>query len=269
MEQRSRVKEAAEIKVPQLPNANQFRSWKHTVYQNINAAVGRTDDEPLKWIRECEKIDAEPDAFKTCAKRFATLDRKLAAALSNTITGELGRLLIQQSDDAMNEGRSVRGRELLHTIIKYYSTGRTAELMFCLNDLHKVQAKGGNLEGFQNTWIMVLKALPKMPDLEMIEYLYFQQVKGMRVLSEDVAHYNRQEIGHIDKSYDFLYRSVERHLRLTRQERTRNALSRGLIGNAIEPLKSPATPGKPKAKAKANGEARGRSPVKKDGPKTP
>ena len=132
----------------------------------------------------------------------------------------------------MLENRSVRGRELLHTIIHYYSTGKTAEVVYSLNDLQAVKAKPEQLENFHNTWIMVLKALPKKPDEEVLEFLYFQQVKAMKVLCEDINHYNRQEQGDKDRSYDYLFRSVERQLRLSRQERMRAALSRGLQGGA-------------------------------------
>ena len=65
---RDRVKENAEVKVPNLPSANQFRAWKHTVYQNVNAASGRRDDKALEWIRECERIDALPAEFRDCPK---------------------------------------------------------------------------------------------------------------------------------------------------------------------------------------------------------
>ena len=154
---KDRGKEAAEIKVPVLPSANQFRAWKHTVYTNVNAASGRDDDKVLAFIRACEKDDAKVEDFRNCPKVLTTLDRKLASALSRTATGELGRLLMQASEDALNENRSVRGRELLFIIMNYYSTGRTAEALFSINDLQIIKAKGDQLENFHNTWQNGLK----------------------------------------------------------------------------------------------------------------
>ena len=81
---------------------------------------------------------------------------------------------------------------------------------------------------------MVLRSLSKPVDEEILEYLYYDQVKGMKMLSEDIAHYNRLEEGHPERSYDYLVKCVERQLRLTRQAKTRVALSRGLIGNPNE-----------------------------------
>ena len=267
---KDRIKEATEVKVPNLPNPNQFRAWKHTVYQNANAASGRSDDDTLAWIRECEKADAKIEDFQKCNRRFATLDRKLASALSKTATGELGRLLTQASEDALSEDRSIRGRELLFIILRYYATGKTAEVMFSLNDLQMVKAKQDQLESFHNTWIMVLKALPKRPDDEILEFLYYQQIKGMKVLAEDIFHYNRQETGDKDRNYDYLTRAVERQLRLGRQEKMRAALSRGLVGDASTPPKTPALPGTPENKGggkdKKGGRGRDRSRANSEPP---
>ncbi len=65
-----------------------------------------------------------------------------------------------------------------------------------------------NIEGLHNTWVMALSGLSKAPDLDVLEYCYFQQVKGFRPLSEDIAHYNREEEGSKDRSYEYLFDSV-------------------------------------------------------------
>ena len=69
-------------------------------------------------------------------------------------------------------------------------------------------------------------------------------MKGFRPLSEDIAHYNREEEGSKDHSYEFLYDAVNRHLKRTRQHEMREALSKGLTGNQT----SPGAPGLGRAK---------------------
>jgi hypothetical protein len=208
--------------------------------------------------------------FKDSTKGFERLDRKFAAALTKIAHGELGRVIIQTNENAMvRERRFARGRELWFTIVEYYSTGRNAEVMFSLNDIQLVRMKGDNLEGFQNTWNMVLSGLPKVPDMEIQEHCYFEQIKGCKVLSEDIAHYERCDLGHPDRTYDFLEKSVLRYLQRTRQKKARDALSRGLAGNPQAGPGAAAPKAKPKAKAKGknadqagkgqgNGEQRGR-----------
>ena len=118
---------------------------------------------------------------------------------------------------------------------RYYATGKSAEVLFSLNDLQKVTLRGDNIEGFQNSWVMVLSGLYKNLDLDVFEYCYFQQVKDFRPLLEDIAHYNREEEGSKGQSYEYLYDSVNRHLQRTRQHKMREAFSKGLTGNPTSP----------------------------------
>ena len=98
-------------------------------------------------------------------------------------------------------------------------------------------AKGSN-----TLWLTVLSGLSKFPDPDIFEHCYFQQLKGFRPMSEDIAHYNREEEGSKDRSYEFLCDAVDRHLKRTRQQKMREALSRGLLGNQASP--SAPAPGK-------------------------
>ena len=110
------------------------------------------DDKALEWVMKTENL-AIPDAdMATCKRKFAILDRRLSAALQRIAHGELGRQITQAAEDALREGRAVRGRELLRLIIKYFQTNRTADAVYNLADLQRVHMKGYNLEAFQNIW---------------------------------------------------------------------------------------------------------------------
>ncbi len=91
---------------------------------------------------------------------------------------------------------------------------------------------------------MVFSGLSKVPDLDVLAYRYFQQVKGFRPLSEDVAHSKREKEGSMDHSNEYLYDSVIRHLQRTKQHKMREALSNGLTGSPL----SPSVPGPLKGK---------------------
>ncbi len=51
---RKHGRESAEVKLPVLPAANQFRAWNNPVYQKILQASGREDDEVLARLRAFE-----------------------------------------------------------------------------------------------------------------------------------------------------------------------------------------------------------------------
>ena len=75
---------------------------------------------------------------------WVTLDRKLAAAISKTSHGELGRSLTLTSNASLNRGQSARGRVLLQIVFSHYSSGKNAELMYDINHIRKIVMKGGD-----------------------------------------------------------------------------------------------------------------------------
>ena len=248
------------MSVPPLPHPSQFRAWRITVLQNLDATANRNDSRVIDWAREVEDESKSAEYFADSGKTFQSVDRKLGAALSKIATGELGRRITQLQDQAMqNENRMVRGREILRLIFLYFATGKNAEVMFSLNDLQKITLKGDNIENFQNTWEMVLGRLPKNPDKDILQYCYHQQVKGFKPISEDIAHYNRVDEDHTDHSYDFLVDSVNRYLKRTRMEKVRDSLSKGLLlgPNADKPQKQGGTPGAPGPSGKGGGKSKG------------
>jgi hypothetical protein len=165
------------------------------MYTVVVSASGRADDKALLWLKAVEVEGAKVEDFKDAGKRFARLDRKLSVALIKLGSGELSRRMHLASTEALKENRLIRGRELLFIICSYFATGAQAELMFSLNDLQKVTLKGDAIEVFQSTWVNVLSGLKKIPDEEILNYLYYEQVKKVKGLSEDAAHYDRQVEG--------------------------------------------------------------------------
>ena len=107
------------------------------------------------------------------------------------------------------------GLLLLRLMVKYFATGRAADFLYNINDLQRVAIRGGNLEGFMNTWIMVLQGMREEPAEVQLEFIFYEAVQDYQSLKEDIAHYNRLEEGSGgDRSYKFLFDSVNRSLRL-------------------------------------------------------
>ena len=71
------------------------------------------DDKALEWVMKAEQLEIPDENMATCKTKFAILDRRLSAALQRIAHGELGRQIIQAAEDALREGRAIRGRELL------------------------------------------------------------------------------------------------------------------------------------------------------------
>ena len=113
------------------------------------------------------------------------------AKLQNMATGELGRNITQIVEDWLKAGRSALGLLILRIVSRYFATGRAPDALYNLKDLERITLKGGNLEGFLNTWYMVTNGMKKVPDIEMQEFIFFEAIQDQRELAEDIAHYNR------------------------------------------------------------------------------
>ena len=117
-----RVREAEKIELLQFPQGAQWRAWRSHTLQAIVSAAGRQDDRAHHWIRKCET--EEPDSLDTPGSGWISLDRTLAAAITNISHGEIGRVLTQRSTIELNNGRIVRGRVLLALVSQYYASGK-------------------------------------------------------------------------------------------------------------------------------------------------
>ena len=89
-----------------------------------------------EWILKVETHD--PADLETPGVGWASLDRKIAAALSNIAHGELGKQLTIASSVALGEGKAARGRVLLAMVFKYYAAGNNAELIHDIDHLQKI-----------------------------------------------------------------------------------------------------------------------------------
>mgnify|MGYP000453140397 CR=1 FL=1 len=106
---------------------------------------------------------------------------------------------------------------------------------------------GQNIEGFQNSWNMVLQALPTVPNDEIVLHAHKTQVKLFKPLAEDFAHFEPAEKGSPDGTYEWLYNAVQRYIRRTQQDIMQKALTKG-ISHGANPV--PGLAGEDKGKGK-------------------
>ena len=248
--------------MPSLPKAGQFRAWKNTVFQNVNVAAQRDDDEALEWVSQVDDVNVTDEALaERPPTKFIQLSKRLATALQKIAHGELGREITQRVSRALDEKRSACGLELLRIICAYYATNRTAARTCSIADLQKVKLtdrKNGDLEKLQNDWSYVMDNLVKDVDPDTKEYIFYEIVKEHTLIAVEVAHYDRIEDEnppHKDRCFTYLWDSVTRAIRRKRMKGMQEANSK-----AIEGLSQQRSRGVPARKGEEKGSARSRSP---------
>ena len=80
-----------------------------------------------------------------------------------------------------NDGQIVRGRVLLALVVRYYASGNSGHVLYDLNHLQGLKMVGDNIEGFHNTWNMVMSELASRPAEETLQFVYYHQIKGLRL----------------------------------------------------------------------------------------
>ena len=73
----------------------------------------------------CESDD--PSTLTNPGEGWTSLDRKLAAALTEISHGELGRVLSQLTTKSMNTNTMARGRVLPAAVFKHYAHGNNGQ----------------------------------------------------------------------------------------------------------------------------------------------
>jgi hypothetical protein len=104
----SKVKEADTVKVPPMPNPQQYRAWRAAIRSQVTAASGR-GEAAFQWVMQAEWHEIRYEMLQD-SEGFDSLDAKLAAALTSTVSGELGRRITMAVENEAMRNRMLKGR---------------------------------------------------------------------------------------------------------------------------------------------------------------
>ena len=77
---------------------------------------------------------------------------------------------------------------LLALVFQYYASGTSGQVLYDMSHLQSLVMADNNLEGFHNTWNMVLSELTFVPDSDTLLFWYFKQTQIFKPMAEDIAH---------------------------------------------------------------------------------
>ena len=137
--------------------------------------------------------------------------------------------------------------------------------MYDLCDLTKVVSNSGkgsllNLSTFVQNWEAVLAGMKKVPEEEILENLFREQLRPYPQLSHDFALYDRSEPGKPERTYMFLMQSAKRWIQRQREDRNRKS-----IQSKLSSLDMVTVNALPSVDSDGKGNGRGRS--KERGPR--
>ena len=215
------------------------------MYANVDAASRRKDNEALTWAAECASIEIisdeqlmlDDDVTSASCKymKFARLNKKwgiqlVKVALSHATNAPLlGTSILQRSEAAIKQGRTLGGREIQRVVIRYYKPHDMTVEFYRYTDVQVLTVQNGDREAFQLQWNKWLAGLKEKPADEFLEPWYYNAVKGHKGIAHDISVYERCPEGSGgDRSYTFLRLAVYRYCERKRQQRCTDELTKAL-----------------------------------------
>mgnify|MGYP000010823183 CR=1 FL=1 len=226
--------------------------------------------------------------FHDPGEGWVALDRKIAAALTKIAHGEIGRELTQMTTMSLNNGQFVRGRVLWAHVFCYYASGSSGQVLYDMSHLQSLKMTDNNLEGFHNTWNMVMSELATTPDPATLQFVYYNQFRDFKPMSEDIGHYRRAQWSKSpDYSFEWLWAASCRFIGQKRADYMQGSLNKSMSSShkavpGVAPLqgkgegkpdrkgkndrsKTPCRPPKGRGRDASKGAPRGRSATKDGG----
>ena len=122
----------------------------------------------------------------------------------------------------------MRGRQVLAKLDAYFATSALHGSLYELEDLLGVKLINENLITFMSNWDTVLSRMKVTPDDTFLEPLFHRQVKKCKLISHDIAIYERATEGAKERSYAYLYQAASNYLARRRLDRNRERMARQL-----------------------------------------
>ena len=126
-----------------MPNAAGFRAWKLQLCNEVTGASGNPE-EAFKWLKKVEKEGITIEKLASSG-RFPSLDAKLAAALSRTLTGDLAQQVNLLKERYAWANKFLKGRQILWQIYKHFKISEADGALLDLQDLFAVTLHGDQL----------------------------------------------------------------------------------------------------------------------------
>ena len=219
---------STEFKLGGWPSTIQFAAWRRA----LRASVAGASDSPelaTAWIFEVERPDVTFDSSRPDpSDRLRTMDAKLAEALGRVVKGEMSRRVAIDAEKAALAGSLLTGRQILFMVYQEYrrDDSKTDHVAYSnLEELGSVSADTTH-EAFMSTWEALLLTFKVQPSEAHLYSAFYARLCKVPGLSTTIAHIDRQQFGHEDKSYDFLYAVATRLVQQRREERQANELAK-------------------------------------------
>ena len=231
-------KEADKIVIPNWPKIHELEFWKSQVTSSIVAASGDLEhDAWTAWIAPtfAQSPDIDGALSNSGDIRFNSIDVKLASSLMVMMQngGEQAREVLNEARLKMakscrGETPSImKGRQLLAMIVDSFRSASNTDLVYTIRHLYDLPYPGdAELVTFKAQWNEVLECM-RPGDVPLRDILY-DKIRGSKLMMFDIHYYDSKQEPHPDKTYKYLIDTINKHIKIRREEKNRDARNQGL-----------------------------------------
>ena len=235
-------KEADKIVIPNWPKIHELEFWKSQVTSSIVAASGDLEhDAWTAWIAPtfAQSPDIDGALSNSGDIRFNSIDVKLASSLMVMMQngGEQAREVLNEARLKMakscrGETPSImKGRQLLAMIVDSFRSASNTDLVYTIRHLYDLPYPGdAELVTFKAQWNEVLECMRPgdVPNDVALRDILYDKIRGSKLMMFDIHYYDSKQEPHPDKTYKYLIDTINKHIKIRREEKNRDARNQGL-----------------------------------------
>ena len=235
-------KEADKIVIPNWPKIHELEFWKSQVTSSIVAASGDLEhDAWTAWIAPtfAQSPDIDGALSNSGDIRFNSIDVKLASSLMVMMQngGEQAREVLNEARLKMAKscrGKTpsiMKGRQLLAMIVDSFRSASNTDLVYTIRHLYDLPYAGdAELVTFKAQWNEVLECMRPgdVPNDVALRDILYDKIKNSKLMMFDIHYYDGKQEPHPDKTYKYLMDTINKHIKIRREEKNRDARNQSL-----------------------------------------
>ena len=228
-----RWKDVSSIRMPALPeSAGALRTWKNAFPPTLIALEGHL----YQWLMVAfnAKTPAEIQHLRHESEGFPRFDRVLCSWFTrdSCLKGHFG-IRIQAHLEMMSNGISLRGRPLLHLVIREFDLDSALGSVVSSVELFQLQAPESDLQSlvaFRDKVQFIMGQLPinERPGDNLLAKFLYERLKKVRPLQLTIDRIRESKTGSVERTYDYLWTRLQRVITESQHEKNLASIQEGL-----------------------------------------
>ena len=125
----------------------------------------------------------------------------------------------------------MKGRQLLAMIVDSFRSASNTDLVYTIRHLYDLPYPGdAELVTFKAQWNEVLECMRPgdVPNDVALRDILYDKIRGSKLMVFDIHYYDSKQEPHPDKTYKYLIDTINKHIKIRREEKNRDARNQGL-----------------------------------------